>query len=358
MKCLEKDRTRRYDTASALAADVEHYLQDEPVEACPPSVGYRMRKFARRYRAVLLTALLVIVSLISGMAVSVWQAARAYHAEEQSKVSEEQALKSAKNAKQVAGFLEEMLKAAGPSFARGRDTKLLREMLDKTAGRINKDLKDQPEVQGDLWETLAQTYWDIEDYETGITMQKRAVECYRRALGNENTKVARALADLGRNQGFYLTTFEGRQNAKLGLEMARRCGDPKSIEFCLLCMADSMEHFGQVSAETATFRREALEIREKIGGPPTAIATRKLAVGWATTDLAERERLFREAIKIFKECGESNEPSTANGLYCLTNVLIERGKWEEAERTAREAFEVVSRTYDKPYRAVRSWCEY
>ncbi|MHC5542694.1 serine/threonine-protein kinase, partial [Singulisphaera rosea] len=50
MKCLEKDRTRRYQTANALARDVERYLKDEPVEACPPSTGYLLRKFTRRYR--------------------------------------------------------------------------------------------------------------------------------------------------------------------------------------------------------------------------------------------------------------------------------------------------------------------
>ena len=48
MKCLEKDRNRRYETASAFAADVQRYLKDEPVQACPPSAGYRFRKFARR----------------------------------------------------------------------------------------------------------------------------------------------------------------------------------------------------------------------------------------------------------------------------------------------------------------------
>ena len=48
MKCLEKDRSRRYETASGLAHDVERFLKDEPVEACPPSAGYRLRKFAQR----------------------------------------------------------------------------------------------------------------------------------------------------------------------------------------------------------------------------------------------------------------------------------------------------------------------
>jgi WD40 repeat protein len=56
MKALEKDRNRRYETASAFAADVQRYLRDEPVEACPPSALYRFRKFARRHKGVLRTA--------------------------------------------------------------------------------------------------------------------------------------------------------------------------------------------------------------------------------------------------------------------------------------------------------------
>src|SRR5437879_10707778 len=56
MKCLEKDRGRRYESASALAADVQRYLADEPVQACPPSVRYRLRKFARRNRGPVLSA--------------------------------------------------------------------------------------------------------------------------------------------------------------------------------------------------------------------------------------------------------------------------------------------------------------
>ena len=59
MKCLEKDRTRRYETANGLATDLIRYLADEPVEACPPSPLYRFRKYARRNRVVLMTTGLV-----------------------------------------------------------------------------------------------------------------------------------------------------------------------------------------------------------------------------------------------------------------------------------------------------------
>jgi WD40 repeat protein/tetratricopeptide (TPR) repeat protein/serine/threonine protein kinase len=74
MKCLEKDRNRRYETANGLARDLERYLVDEPVQACPPSAAYRLRKFARRHRVALTTAALVGVALVVGTVVSAWQA--------------------------------------------------------------------------------------------------------------------------------------------------------------------------------------------------------------------------------------------------------------------------------------------
>jgi serine/threonine protein kinase/tetratricopeptide (TPR) repeat protein len=74
MKSLEKDRVRRYETVNALAADVQHYLNDEPVAACPPSLGYRFRKFSRRHTKALFTAALVFAALGIGLAIAIWQA--------------------------------------------------------------------------------------------------------------------------------------------------------------------------------------------------------------------------------------------------------------------------------------------
>ncbi|MER3461342.1 MAG: serine/threonine protein kinase [candidate division GAL15 bacterium] len=72
MKCLEKDRTRRYETANGLARDIQRYLADEPEEASPPSATYRLRKFARKNRAALTTAAAILVLLVTGVAVSTW----------------------------------------------------------------------------------------------------------------------------------------------------------------------------------------------------------------------------------------------------------------------------------------------
>ncbi len=81
MKCLEKDRNRRYESANGLAKDVQRYLADEPVLACPPSAGYRLRKFARRNKGALLSAALVALVLLVGTAVSLCLAVWASQAE-------------------------------------------------------------------------------------------------------------------------------------------------------------------------------------------------------------------------------------------------------------------------------------
>src|SRR5262249_54781823 len=83
MKALEKDRNRRYETANGFAMDVQRYLADEPVQACPPSAWYRFRKFARRNRMVLTTTGLVAAALVVGLVVATWQAVRASWAEEE-----------------------------------------------------------------------------------------------------------------------------------------------------------------------------------------------------------------------------------------------------------------------------------
>jgi eukaryotic-like serine/threonine-protein kinase len=89
MKALEKDRTRRYETANGLARDIERHLNDEPVEAGPPGAGYRLRKYARKHRAALRVAGLFLLFLVVGAFVSIGQAIRATVAEKAARASEE-----------------------------------------------------------------------------------------------------------------------------------------------------------------------------------------------------------------------------------------------------------------------------
>jgi tetratricopeptide (TPR) repeat protein len=127
MKCLEKDRQRRYETASGLADDIERYLHEEPVKACPPSLGYRFRKFARRNRAALSTAIVVATAVALAAAASIWQAHRLSQAEtlasERFRRQFDARLAQAKAGRQsgTVGQRVESLKAIEEAFALARE---------------------------------------------------------------------------------------------------------------------------------------------------------------------------------------------------------------------------------------------
>jgi len=91
MQALEKDRSRRYQSAADLAADVERFQRNEPVWACSPSSTYRFRRFARRYRVPLTTGAIVLAALLTGTALSLWQAAQAMKARTAEIVARQQA---------------------------------------------------------------------------------------------------------------------------------------------------------------------------------------------------------------------------------------------------------------------------
>jgi serine/threonine protein kinase/WD40 repeat protein/tetratricopeptide (TPR) repeat protein len=124
MKALEKDRQRRYETANGLARDIQRYLADEPVEACPPSAGYRLWKFARKYRSVMATVGAFVLVLAAAALASTWQAIRATllqtkaqqaqtRAEEQSeKAREAQAVAQAERQQAVTNLYRSLVEEA------------------------------------------------------------------------------------------------------------------------------------------------------------------------------------------------------------------------------------------------------
>src|SRR5262249_6668293 len=127
MKALEKDRTRRYETASSLARDIQHYLDDEPVEACPPTLGYRLRQYLRKHAAAILRVVLFVVTLKGVTLFSIWQASRAMVAELVARTAEEEAtrerdraLAEKENTQAALGFLwEDVLSQASPFQTHG-----------------------------------------------------------------------------------------------------------------------------------------------------------------------------------------------------------------------------------------------
>jgi WD40 repeat protein len=133
MKALEKDRARRYETAAGLANDVERYLKDEPVEACPPGVGYRLRKFCRRHRTALATAAGFAVLLIAGAAAAGWQALRATSAEHATAVERDR----------TAEQRDEAEKQRDAALAAGKETARHRDETNAALGKLKLTQEEQ-----------------------------------------------------------------------------------------------------------------------------------------------------------------------------------------------------------------------
>jgi hypothetical protein len=112
MKCLEKDRTRRYETANGLARDIERHLNNEPVVARPPSTAYRFQKLVRRNKLAFAAAGSVGIVLLLGIVVSTWQAVRATRAERQQSLLREKAVNAQAIAKAEAARAERERSAA------------------------------------------------------------------------------------------------------------------------------------------------------------------------------------------------------------------------------------------------------
>jgi serine/threonine protein kinase/tetratricopeptide (TPR) repeat protein len=191
MKCLEKDRSRRYETANGLAVDVRRYLEDEPVAACPPSAWYRFGKLARRNRTALITAGLVALALLIGTGVSAYLAIRATRAEAAAR-------DEADKAKAINEFLEkDLLVQASPMNNAVQEGLTLREVLDRASEQVGTRFSTKPLVEAAIRCTIGETYAALGAQEKGRQHLARAIEIYRREKGPEAVETANAMVGLG-----------------------------------------------------------------------------------------------------------------------------------------------------------------
>jgi tetratricopeptide (TPR) repeat protein len=276
-KALEKDKARRYESAAALAADIERYLGDEPILARPPSASYQLQKFARRHRALVGGVAAVFVVLVAGIAVSSVLAIRARRAEQSALTARDRAVQAeeqtrtqrdrAAAAEQTAthqrdlavaaqqeavraenralqekqradeqaatamaetNFLEnDLLAQAGTSsqshahFKPDPDLKV-RTALDRAAAHIQGKFDKQPLVEASIRLSIGKAYRDIGVYPEAQRQIERAIELRRRGLGEENPDTllaVRWLASLYSDEAKYAQAISLHSHV---LDMQRR----------------------------------------------------------------------------------------------------------------------------------------
>lgn len=214
MKCLEKDRGRRYQTANALAQDIERFLADEPVSAGPPSRTYRLRKFARRNKGPVLAASLLVLALTGGFAGTAWGWRRALTAEKQAIAERDRANTENQIATEVKDFLRrdlfQLAAAAGQASYQNSGVKVdpdlkVRDLVFRAARQIEGKFADQPLVEAEIREILGWTLHEMGFPDQAIRHQERVRAIYTSELGPDHHDTLRSMnglamsySDLGR----------------------------------------------------------------------------------------------------------------------------------------------------------------
>ncbi len=334
---LEKEPDRRYPSASALSEDIGRFLDSQPILARPPSAVYQLRKMVSRHRTIFAASLAITVVLAVSSVVSTSLFFKAKRESERARV---EALKS----DQVAAFMTGMLEGVGPAVALGRDTTMLREILDQTAVRIGSDLVDQPEVEATVRNVLGSTYRDLGELEEAESHHREAVEKNRRVLGDDHPEtlisiddLAVTLQNLGRYdeaEALFIEALEG---------MRRVLGDdhPNTLA--------TVGNLGQVIAETGrlaeaeSYHRESLDGLRRIEGPEGAETMTALSnLGVLLHSMGrypEAEEMLREVLETKRRVLGNDHPETLISMNSLGVVLNSQDKHDEAETLYFESLE-------------------
>lgn len=168
MKALEKDRTRRYETANGLALDVQRFLANEAVSARPPSKLYRFQKLVLRNRLAFVAIAGILLSLIAGLITASWlfikqrQAWReADTARRQAEIDKKTAESETAKSQRIANFLKDMFQANGLTAARERDVAVLRDMLKGAMDRLGGEMTNHPEIAAELQRIIARMNQEV-----------------------------------------------------------------------------------------------------------------------------------------------------------------------------------------------------
>jgi serine/threonine protein kinase/tetratricopeptide (TPR) repeat protein len=357
MKALDKERTRRYETATGFAADVQRYLDDEPVQACPASWRYRLRKMLRKHRAAVLTPVALLGLLLAGAAISTWQAIRATRAGEDAVTKRDAALRAEERARMEAAVAkaandfinDDLLGAADPYGEPNRELKV-RAVLDRASGRIPSAFQDDPLVEAAIRHTLANAYLGLGEYRKAEEHATRAQELYRRLEGAEDVRQHASTTVLGnaiRRQG---RAPEAEKIFRELLALQHRLLGPED-RGTLTTMANLAITVGDQKgrgAEALALGREAFEIHRRVLGaedPSTLLVMMNYANGLAKESrYAEAEDLHRESLELMRRKLGPEHPATLNAMHNLAKTLIQRSALKEAHRLLEQTLEGRRRT--------------
>jgi tetratricopeptide (TPR) repeat protein len=328
LKCLEKEPSKRYASAEALADDLGRFLKDEPIRARPVGQAGRLWRWCRRNpvpAALSAALLLALLGGLGGMAF-LWRQADAQRvraeglaedARQKGTLAEEQgqvARTEADKARQVARFLTQMFQAPDPLGLDGvplfaprpeeRVTQAAQAVLDRGADSLAHRLHEQPEVRAELLDTIGRVYCTLGLIGKAEPLLTEALDLRRRHLAPDSPEVAASLQDLG-----------------------------------------WLEHQKGDYVRAEALYREALALRRPTAATvPMPLSTTLLTLGWLLADEEDfeaAEPLFREAIELRRQALGDAHRDVAVARMGLVACFIARGDFQAAAGPYMQAVTVI-----------------
>lgn len=365
MRCLEKDRARRYETPGHLADDIERYMTGNAVLAAPPSVAYRMQKFVSRNRLGVAVGGIVVGAVLVGVSGLAWGLVRAMRAGEseraQRSLAEEEAKRANEEAKRADGqaalakrkalaadsavhMIGEILSTADRAEQGGNAAVTVREVMDRAAAKLDRDSNGvPPEVDASVRDVISQTYKSLAEYEAAQHHAQRAVEL-RRAANADPMDLARSLSGLASVQVQRGDYKEADATLNEAIRIARETeGDESETLVDIQAqMAELLDRSG-LAQQSIEMRRQILAERRRTKpafDPAIGTALNDLGNSLVDVDAAEATRLLTESLDIARRNHGAEHMTVSRTLSTLATLLTDAGKADEALPMLREALAI------------------
>jgi serine/threonine protein kinase/tetratricopeptide (TPR) repeat protein len=334
MAALEKDRNRRYESAGALAIDLERYLRREPISARPPSAAYQLRKFVSRNRIAVMAAAVVVVALATGAVASTIAMVRAR--------------REAATASAVSSFMSELFVQSAPNESGARHV-TVREVLDRAARQIDTGLAGQPLVQARLMRSLGNAYRGMGLFAGATPMLEGALSRAQRA-GTDPLEIAGMQADLG-----YLLIFTSdfeRADSLLRTSLAtfrRRLGDGDSLTAMTLGNLVFVALRSQRDlAEGEAMLRQALPAEIAGMGESAPVGLNMYLHCWTLRELGRvvsSDSACAASLTLLRRFYKDDRPILAYNLLSVGHGRRMLGRYRDALAAYREALAMNRRLY-------------
>ncbi len=335
MTALRTETERRYQSVDQFNDDIDRYLKKLPISARPNNYKYRASTFLKRHKFGVSAAALVLVTLIAGMIVSLWQARAASREKVKAEV--------------VNRFLQGLLNASNPetnlSRRDGHDT-TVKELLDEASARLEtEDLSAQPEVRIELERIIGTSYLTQGQYELAEKHLNSVIESQTVLYGEDSTETLETMviiADLWVQNG-RLTEADNFYRRRLS---ALRGGVSKggvSADFLFTALNDFalLRRAQGDSEEAGNLLREALDLRPQMSAEmngPAGLAESVLALTLTDQgDFDEAENIVRSKLADIRRRSSSETSELCGTLTMFGSILMEKGSYEEAGKNLTEA---------------------